>query len=121
MKQIHVATAGADLTGLEGKAVKLDGDGNPIVVTAATDAPNGVIEAGGAEDTNVNIALPGSEGVLVKVSGAVKRLQYGKVAADATFAASAWAQNDVVMVQFLEAGVAGDLVLANILQPVKVA
>jgi len=119
MNQVKMATAGASLKGLEGYAVKLDANGNVIPCSATTDAPIGVLEDGSCE--SVSIALPGSVNIGVKLSGPVVPFQLGKVAADGTCLAATWATGEVVFVQFLQSGVAGDLVLANILQPVKVA
>ena len=111
-----IATAGATtLVDKEGYAVKLHTDGTIIVCSAATDVPVGVLVAGAAVGSPVTIALPGSV-VPVKLSGTVKQFAHGDVAADATFTTSAYATN-TKCVQFLEAGVSGDLVNALVLTP----
>lgn len=111
-----VATAGATtLVGKEGYAVKLHTDGTIIVVTAATDVPVGIVVSGAVAGDPVSIALPGSI-VPVKLSGTVKQFAHGDVAADGTFTTSAYATNTKA-VQFLEAGVSGDLVNALVLTP----
>ena len=111
-----IATAGATtLVDKEGYAVKLHTDGTVIVCSAATDSPIGVLVAGAAVGSPVTVALPGSI-VPVKLSGTVKQFAHGDVAADATFVTSAYATN-TKCVQFLEAGVSGDLVNALILTP----
>ena len=111
-----VATCGATtLVGKEGYAVKLHTDGTIVICSAATDSPIGVLFAGGAVGEQVTIALPGAT-VLVKLSGTVLKYAHGDVAADATFTTSAYATN-TMCVQFLEAGVSGDLVNALVLTP----
>ena len=111
-----VATAGATtLVDKEGYAMKLHTDGTIIVCSAATDVPAGVLRRGAAAGELVELALPGSI-VPVKLSGTVKALAHGDVAADGTFVTSAYATNTKV-VQFLEAGVSGDLVNALVLTP----
>jgi hypothetical protein len=96
-------------------AVKLHTDGTVIICTAVTDSPIGVLVRGGAVGASVEIALPGSI-VPVKLSGTVKQFAHGDVAADASFTTSAYATN-TKCVQFLEAGVSGDLVNALVLTP----
>jgi hypothetical protein len=111
-----VATAGATtLVGKEGYAVKLHTDGTIIVCTAATDVPMGVLVRGAAAGESVEVALPGCI-VPVKLSGTVKQFAHGDVAADATFTTSAYATN-TKCVQFMEAGISGDLVSALVLTP----
>jgi hypothetical protein len=111
-----IATAGATtLVDKEGYAVKLHTDGTVIVCSAATDIPMGVLVAGAAVGSPVSVALPGTI-VPVKLSGTVKQYAHGDLAADATFVTAA-NSTACKCVQFLEAGVSGDLVNALILTP----
>ena len=124
MQNIKVFSTGTDLTGKEGYAVKLDGNGNVIQVASATaDVGIGVIRQGNKDGNAVGvaaeIAMPGSRGVPVMVSGVVTRGQYGKLAADGSFVACAYATGDMIMVLFDGSGVSGDLVNADILPLVK--
>lgn len=115
MKKFVAVCGATTLVGKEGYAVKLHTDGTVIICTAATDSPIGVLVSGAAVGANVEIALPGSI-VPVKLSGTVKQFAHGDVAADATFTTSAYATN-TMCVQFLEAGVSGDLINALVLTP----
>ncbi len=111
-----IATAGATtLVDKEGYAVKLHSDGTIIVCSAAADVPMGVLVAGAAIGSTVTVALPGSR-VPVKLSGTVKQYAHGDLAADATFVTAA-GSSACKCVQFLEAGVSGDLVNALVLTP----
>ena len=119
MNNLKVFSTGTDLTGKEGYAVKLDGSGNVIQVASATaDVGVGVIRQGNkdglATGNTAEVAMPGSKSP-VMISGAVKRGQYGKLAADGSFVASAFATGDMIMAQFDQDGVSGDLVNADIL------
>ncbi len=110
------AVAGEDLTGDEGKAVKLDGSGNIVICTAATDAPIGVLRAGAASAAAVSVALPGAV-TPVLVNGTVKRFGHIEVAAAATGTPATYGSAAIVFAQALEAGVSGDLVNALVLSP----
>jgi len=111
-----VGTAGSvSLVGKEGYAVKLDADGTIIIVNGATNVPVGVLVRGADVGFPVEVALPGSI-VPVKLSGTVKQFAHGDVAADGSFVSSAYATNTKA-VQFMEPGVAGDLVNALVLTP----
>jgi hypothetical protein len=115
---IFSAVSAADLTDKEGYGVKADGAGKIALATATTDEIVGVIVQGAVAGEQVAVALPGATAA-VKVSGAVKAFDAGKIAADGTFVVSAFAQNDVICVRFLEAGVSGDLPMALIQAAVK--
>jgi hypothetical protein len=112
------ATAGEDLTGDEGKAVKLDGSGNVVICTATTDAPVGVCEQGGESGETVQIALPGAI-VPVRINGTVKRFGHLEVAGAATGTPATYGTGAIVFAQALEAGVSGDLVSALVLPPAE--
>jgi hypothetical protein len=112
------ALASVDLTGKEGYGVKATGNGSVELAAAATDEICGVVVQGDAANQQVAVALPGAI-ANVKLSGTVKAMDAGKVAADGTFLKSTLAQNDVVCVRFLEAGVSGDLVQSLVLESVK--
>lgn len=109
--------AGVSYAGKTGYAVKHDG-ADIVVCTATTDLPAGVIVDVNPVDNTLAVALPGAV-VPVKVSGAVKRLQRGVIAADGSATAEAAAANEVAYCQFLADGVADETVNALILAPVK--
>lgn len=109
--------AGVDYSGKSGYAVKHDGTGL-VVCTATTDLPAGVIVDVNPVENSLGVALPGAV-VPVKVSGAVKRMQRGVIAADGSATAEAAAANEVAYCQFLSDGVADETVNALILAPVK--
>lgn len=114
------ATASEDLSDKEGYGAQADGAGGVELADATTDIIAGVLVSGGASGATVSVALPGAI-VPVKVSATVKRFDAGKIAADGTFALSAFAADDVICVRFLENGVSGDLVSALVLPPHKAA
>jgi len=109
---------GTSYSGKSGYAVVIDADGKPVLCTAATDLPAGVIASVIDSDNQVAVALPGAT-VPVKVSGAVKRLQRGVVQADATAVAATGAAGEIEYCQFLQDGVADEIVNAIILAPIK--
>ncbi len=109
--------AGTDYSGKSGYAVKHDGN-DVVVCSAVTDLPAGVIVDVNAVDNSLSVALPGAVAP-VKVSGAVKRMQRGFLAADGSATAEAGAAGEVVYCQFLADGAAGETVNALILAPVK--
>jgi hypothetical protein len=115
---IFSGIAAEALTDKEGYGAMADAAGEVELADAVTDEILGVIVQGAAADAEVAVALPGAI-TNVKLSGTVKKFDPGKIAADGTFVVSAYAQNDVICVRFLEAGVSGDLVQALVLPPVK--
>jgi hypothetical protein len=108
---------GIDFTEKSGHAVKSDTQGVDII-GAATDRPVGVIDTVNTVNNELGIALPGAV-THVKVSGAVKRLGFGALAADGTVTAATFAAGETVICQFLGDGVADETVEALILTPVK--
>jgi hypothetical protein len=110
--------SGTSYSGKAGYAVVIDGDGSPVLCTAATDLPAGVIASVIDSDNQVAIALPGAL-IPVKVSGTVKRMQRGVVQADATAKAATGTAAEVEYCQFLQDGVADEIVNAIILAPIK--
>jgi hypothetical protein len=117
MDNVLTLVAGEDLTNDEGKGIKLDGSYNAIIATAVTDEIIGVLKVGAASGSDVDVALPGSQ-VQVRVSGTVKRGQFGSLAADATFTGGK-ADGSVFGCIILQNGVSGDLVQALIVGPAR--
>ena len=117
MDRVLTLVAGEALTDDEGKGIKLDGSYNAVIATASTDEIMGVLKSGAASGSDVDVALPGSQ-VNVRVSGTVKRGQFGTLAADATFTG---AKTDACVYAciFLQNGVSGDLVQALIVTPAR--
>lgn len=115
---IFSAIAAASLVDKEGYGVMADGTGKVEIADATTDEIVGVIVQGADAASEVAVALPGAM-TNVKLSGTVKKFDAGKIAADGTFVKSAFAQNDVICVRFLEDGVSGDLIQALVLQASK--
>lgn len=109
------ATAGGTLTDKEGYFVK-QSSGTAIIVAAATDRPCGVVVAGAASGSEIELALPGSI-ALVKLNGTVSKLQEIQVESDGSVIANAGSGSRVIVGQMLEAGVSGDLKRALIYEP----
>jgi len=105
----------------EGYAVISNGGKSTIAGSGATTKPIGVIAEGEDTDGVDSVVLFGSAKVVkVKLVGTVAQFAYGQLYTDGVrFVTDAGSGGRVVCVQFLEAGVSGDLVDAILITPVS--
>jgi hypothetical protein len=114
----------ADFTGLEGYFVET-ASGTDSVVNAVADIPLGVILEGGPANS-ATIATPNFGGVVkVKVTatspGTINRGTYLTVKTDGTLQADAGSGARTRVARALEAGAAGELIDAYLIEPIYYA
>lgn len=120
-------TAGADLTGHEGKFVKVHtGNTSVVLSAAATDIPLGVIETEAPSGGAAGIALCDGSGLVVPVKlaaspGTVVMGTYLCLSTDGTVVADPGSGNRVRVARALEAGSADELINAVLITPVAIA
>ncbi len=119
---ILAMTPGADHSQKEGYFVKLS-SGNPIVCTAATDVPFGIIIEGENTSGQDSIGVLGGNLpiVHVKTSGNVSKGNYLQLAADGSVVADVGSGARVIVGRAIEDGVSGELVQAIVFNPIVYA
>jgi hypothetical protein len=117
---IIALTPAADHSEKEGYFINLTA-GVPVVCSAVTDVPFGVLidgeEANGVD--SVGVCGGNLPTILVKLSGSVSKGQTLQLHSDGSCVVDAGSGARVVVAQALEDGVSGDLIEAVILTPVK--
>lgn len=115
----------ADLSGKDGYFVET-ASGTDSIVNAVTDTPLGVIVEGSAAANSSTIATPNYGGVVkVKVTdtspGTINRGTYLTVKTDGTVQADAGSGARCRVARALEAGAAGELIDAYLIEPINYA
>lgn len=118
-------TPTADHTGKEGYFVE-NSSGSAAIVNAATDIPIGVITEGGETTGKSAIAVPAFGGIVkVKVTdtspGTITLGTYLTVKSDGTVQADAGTGSRVRVARAVEAGAAGELIDAYLMEPVALS
>lgn len=118
--QVLALTPTADHTGLEGYAVK-NSSGSAALTSGVTDVPIGVIVEGTTTSGKDSVALVGFAGtVKVKLHsspGTVNAFTFLEVSATGAAKAASATTGNIVFAQALEAGSAGELIEARLVEP----